>query len=137
MGSIVIEVDLFIQRNLIVFCFGCKLFTEGHRKGQLEHEGYSVRIHLSIRLKENETSDAHVLNMTTWYELCNRLQKDQTINKAAQRLLKKEKEHWRKVLFRIVCIVKFLAKHNLAFCGTNNKLYEGDNGIFRFGRYVG
>jgi hypothetical protein len=103
----------------------------------LENEGYSVRIHLSIRLKENETSDAHVLNMTTWYELCNRLQKDQTINKAAQRLLKKEKEHWRKVLFRIVCIVKFLAKHNLALCGTNSKLYEGDNGIFRFGRYVG
>jgi hypothetical protein len=33
-------------------------------------------------------------------------------------------------LFRIVCIVKFIAKHNLAFRGTNSKLYEGNNGIF-------
>jgi hypothetical protein len=130
MGSIVIEVGLFIQRNLIVFYFGCKLFTKVHRKGQLTNEGYSDWIHLSIRLKENETSDAHILNMTTWYELCNRLQKDQTIDKTAQRYLEKEKEHWRNFLFRIVCIVKFLAKHNLAFRSTNNKLYEGDNGNF-------
>uniref|UniRef100_A0A452ZH81 Uncharacterized protein n=1 Tax=Aegilops tauschii subsp. strangulata TaxID=200361 RepID=A0A452ZH81_AEGTS len=77
-----------------VFCFGCKLFTKGHRKGH------------------------------------SRLEKHQTIDKAAQRQLEKEKDHWRKVLFRIVCIVKFLAKHNLAFCGTNGKLYEDSNGNF-------
>ena len=68
--------------------------------------------------------------MATWYELRSRLQKDQTIDKAAQRQLEKEKDHWRKVLFRIVCIVKFLAKHNLAFRGTNSKLYEDSNGNF-------
>ena len=70
------------------------------------------------------------MSMTTWYELRSRLQKDQTIDKAAQRQLEKEKDHWRKVLFRIVCIVKFLAKHNLAFRGTNSKLYEDSNGNF-------
>jgi hypothetical protein len=96
----------------------------------LANEGYSDWIHLSSRLKEHETSVDHILNITTWYELRNRLQNDQTIDKAAQRHLEKEKEHWRKVLFRIVCIVKFLAKHNLAFCGTNSKLYEDNNGIF-------
>ena len=68
------------------------------------------------------------MSMTTWYELRSRLQKDQTINKAAQRQLEKEKDNWRKVLFRIVCIIKFLAKHNLAFRGTNSKLYEDSNG---------
>ena len=113
-----------------VFCFGCKLFTKGHRKGQLANKGYNNWIHLGTRLKEHETSGDHVLNMTTWYELCSRLQKHQTIDKAAQRQLEKEKDHLRKVLFRIVCIVKFLAKHNLAFRGTNSKLYEDSNGNF-------
>jgi hypothetical protein len=70
------------------------------------------------------------LNMTTWYELRNRLQTDHAIDKTAQRQLEKEKEHWRKVLFRIVAIVKFLAKHNLAFRGTDCKLYDDSNGNF-------
>jgi hypothetical protein len=58
------------------------------------------------------------------------LQTDHTIDKAAQRQLEKEKDHWRKVLFRIVGIVKFLAKHNLAFRGSNSKLYDDSNGNF-------
>jgi hypothetical protein len=113
-----------------VFCFGCKLFTKGHRKGQLANEGYNDWTHLGNRLKEHETSADHVLNMTTWYELRSRFQKDQTIDKSAQRQLEKEKDHWRKVLFRIVAIVKFLAKHNLAFRGSNSKLYDDSNGNF-------
>jgi hypothetical protein len=81
----VIEIGLFIQRYLIqFFCFGCKICTKGHRKGQLENEGYNDWIHLATRLKEHETSANHVLNMTTWYELRNRLQKDQTIDKSVQ-----------------------------------------------------
>jgi hypothetical protein len=89
----------------------------------MANDGFNDWIHLSIRLKEHETSPDHVLTMTTWYELRNRLQTDQTIDKVAQRQLEKEKDHWRKVLFRIVAIVKFLAKHNLAFRGTNSKVF--------------
>ncbi len=118
-----------------VLCFYCKSFTKGreyrYRKGQLTNEGFNDWLHLSFRLREHETSPDHVLNMTNWYELRNRLQKDQTIDKSAQRQLKKEKDHWRKVLFRILAIVKFLAKHNLlAFRGSNSKLYEDSNGNF-------
>nr|TKW32606.1 hypothetical protein SEVIR_2G178500v2 [Setaria viridis] len=40
-----------------IFCFGCKLFTKGHRKGQLANEGFNDWIHLGIRLKEHETSN--------------------------------------------------------------------------------
>jgi hypothetical protein len=47
-----------------------------------------------------------------------------------QREFAKEKESWRQVLVRIISIVKFLAKQNLAFQGTNAKLYEPKNGNF-------
>ena len=67
-----------------VFCFGCKLLIMGHQKGQLANEGSNDWTHLGNRLKEHETSADHVLNMTTWYELRSRFQKDQTIHKYAQ-----------------------------------------------------
>jgi len=52
-------------------------------------------------------------NMAAWYDMRLRFDKNQTIDKVALRELEKEKDHWRKVLFRIILIVKFLAKHNL------------------------
>lgn len=113
-----------------VFCFSCKVFTNGDRKGMLANDGFNNWSHLGERLREHEKSAYHVMNMTSWYELRNRLQKDQTIDKVAQRQFQKEKEHWRKVLFRIVCTVKFLAKQNLAFRGHNSKLYDASNGNF-------
>ncbi|XP_050920114.1 uncharacterized protein LOC127137729 [Lathyrus oleraceus] len=68
--------------------------------------------------------------MTTWYEYRKRLQKFQTIDKTTQRLIEKEKDHWKNVLKKVISIVKFLAKHNLAFRGSKEKLYEDSNGNF-------
>lgn len=72
----------------------------------------------------------HVKNMTTWYDLRLRLQKSQTIDNVAKKQLEKEKVRWKKVLERIISAVKFLAKHNLAFRGSNSKLYQTSNEIF-------
>ena len=81
-----------------VFCFSCKLFTNGHRKGQLANDGFNDWTHLYERITEHETSSDHVLTMTTWYDLHNNLEKGKGIDKVAQRQLEKEKEHWRKLL---------------------------------------
>nr|XP_020183071.2 zinc finger MYM-type protein 1-like [Aegilops tauschii subsp. strangulata] len=82
------------------------------------------------RLKEHENGREHVTNMSTWYDLRFRLEKNQTIDKVAQQELEKEREHWRKVLLRILLIVKFLAEHNIAFRGSNSKVYQDSNGNF-------
>lgn len=113
-----------------VFCFCCKKFGKGRARGHLANEGFSDWIHLSIRLREHETGAEHLQNMVTWHELCLRLQQNKTIDSAARQQLEKEKDHWRKVLLRILLIVKFLVKHNLAFRGTNSKLYQNSNGNF-------
>ncbi|XP_073138965.1 uncharacterized protein [Henckelia pumila] len=58
------------------------------------------------------------------------LQKNQTIDAKAQVHLNKEKEHWKLVLHRIISIVQTLAKNNLAFRGSCEKLYVENNGLF-------
>ncbi|XP_074300623.1 uncharacterized protein LOC141631915 [Silene latifolia] len=114
-----------------VFCFCCKVFSKGSaRRGGLATNGYNSWVHLSSRLKEHESSSEHIQNMTTWYDLRLRLRNNQTIDSINQSQIKKEKENWYQVLLRIISIVKFLAKHNLAFRGHKERLYEGNNGNF-------
>ena len=69
-------------------------------------------------------------NMRRWIELEKILQPNLTIDKVVQDLINKDREHWRQIFERIVSIVSFLCKNNLAFQGSNEKIYEEDNGNF-------
>jgi len=92
-----------------VLCFYCKLLKKGHLKSQLANDGLDDWSHVSIRLKDDESSADHITNMADWYDMRLGFDNNQTIDEVAQREIEKEKDHWRKVLFRIILIVKFLA----------------------------
>ncbi|XP_042407456.1 uncharacterized protein LOC121997220 [Zingiber officinale] len=112
------------------FYFCCKLFKRGPQPSQLANERYCDWGHLSSRLKEHETSIEHINYYASWSELRIRLMKGTTIDHAIQDQIKKAKEHWRKVLHRLISLVEFLAKQNIAFRGSNEKLYDDNNGNF-------
>ncbi|CAA7015098.1 unnamed protein product [Microthlaspi erraticum] len=83
-----------------------------------------------IRLSQHETSHCHIVCMSRWMELESRLRSGTTIDKGLQEDINKVKNHWREVLLRIFSLVTTLAKQNLAFRGTNEKLGERNCGNF-------
>uniref|UniRef100_A0A7N0VBD2 DUF4371 domain-containing protein n=1 Tax=Kalanchoe fedtschenkoi TaxID=63787 RepID=A0A7N0VBD2_KALFE len=85
-----------------VYCFCCTLFKSRKSFGLLANDGTSDWKHLSQTLRVHELSEEHITNMNIWSELKN----------------------------RIISVVKCLAKNNLAFRGSNEKLYQDNNGNF-------
>ena len=112
-----------------VFCFCCKLF-ESKRIGQLCNEGTRDWKNISSKIRNHETTREHIANINTWLDLEMRLSKNKTIDKNIQEQINKEKDHWKKVLLRIIAGVKNLGENNLAFWGKNEKIYEENNGNF-------
>ncbi|RZC17397.1 hypothetical protein D0Y65_010267, partial [Glycine soja] len=78
------------------------------RCSQLANEGTKDWKNLGCKLKSHETNREHIINMTKCIELEKRLTTKQTIDK-------------------IIAIVKYLSKNNLAFHGTNEKIYEKEH----------
>ena len=113
-----------------IYCFCCKLFGRNSDTIQLATIGFKDWNNVVPRLSQHESSHDHIICMSQWMELELRLQKNLTIDKYVQEEINKEKSHWREVLLRLFVLVKTLAKCNMAFRGSNEKIGEENNGNF-------
>ena len=59
-----------------------------------------------------------------------RLKQEATIDKQMEALINKERVRWKLILARIIGVVKTLFRNSLPFRGSNEKIYEKNNGLF-------
>lgn len=85
---------------------------------------------MSLNLERHEKSKEHLKCFKSWLDLNKSLKYERTVDAMNERLINFEKKRWKAVIERIVYVIQFLARQNLAFRGHSNKLYESNNGNF-------
>lgn len=103
------------------------MFRKRISKGKLDSEGYADWHHVTTRVKEHEISFDRLTNRNKWFDMLKRLNLNETIYKFQHEQFKKERDYWKQIILRIIAVVKFHSKHNLAFYGSNEKLYKKGN----------
>lgn len=92
--------------------------------------GYGNWQCLSKTLQSHETSTSHIDAYLRWKELASCLSSGRTIDSDLQRLIEREKAHWRGVLTRILDSIFFLAERNLPLRGKDANLGSPRKGNF-------
>ncbi|XP_020266253.1 uncharacterized protein LOC109841717 [Asparagus officinalis] len=85
---------------------------------------------LPTKLREHESNPEHCANVVKWVDLQKGLKLKATIDKDIEAQIDKEKTRWKMILVRIIAVVTTLSRNGLPFRGTNEKIYEKNNGLF-------
>lgn len=120
---------VYSKSNNSVFCFCCKLFKVSDNVFN-DDKGYTDWRHLSQILDRHEKSKGHFENVKKYVELKKSIEKGTTVDSVNQNLIQLEKKRWTSIIERIICVIQYLAGQNLAFRGSNQKLFEKGNGNF-------
>ncbi|XP_047135569.1 zinc finger MYM-type protein 5-like [Hydra vulgaris] len=126
-----------VSKN-VVFCLCCKLFGKSKSSlPPLEGSGLNDWKNIGALLSSHEKSNSHLVNFQMWKELDIRLSTEKTIDHINQQKINEKEQYWQRILERLFALVRVLATQNLAFCGTNEKLYNNANGNFlKFVEYL-
>lgn len=108
-----------------LFCAPCRLFGSdtqfGSNEGFNDWKNVSERLTSHEQLKEHKTN---ILNFMSRQKLTGRI--DQELIEQ----IENETKYWKEVLIRVIETIKFLASRGLALRGSNEKIYEQNNGNF-------
>lgn len=117
-----------------VHCFCCFLFGENQNvSGVSSKNGISDWKHLSTRISEHEHTKQHMKNYAEWKLLENRISNKKTIDLEIRNQMKEEIEKLRQVFKRIVPLILFFARQNIALTGKSSNIRDstGHNGNFQ------
>ncbi|XP_047124246.1 zinc finger MYM-type protein 5-like [Hydra vulgaris] len=96
----------------------------------LEGSGSNDWKNIGALLSSREKSNSHLVNFQMWKELGIHLSTEKTIDHINQQKINEKEQYWQRILERLIALVRVLATQNLAFRGTNEKLYNNANGNF-------
>ena len=118
-----------------LFCFCCRLFSTGLSSFSAD-EGFRNWWKLNPKVYEHEASTSHAQSFLNWKELEIRLAEGRVIDKVEQELIEKETKKWREILARLLDVVRFLAKQNLALRGHREDIHNDEGGQENRGNFL-
>ncbi|XP_047141354.1 zinc finger MYM-type protein 5-like [Hydra vulgaris] len=121
-----------------LFCFPCSLFGSPNltRPGvQSSLLSWNGGIHgkwrkLSDRVKSHQQSDFHRNCYLQWKTATIHLKSQKSIEHQLEKQIGDETKRWKVILQCILDVTIFLASRNLAFRGSNQKLFKNGSGNF-------
>jgi len=118
---------LYSPYRQVCYCFVCFLFSKEQFSSNFsKEEGFSSWRKLNPRIKDHETSPSHRVCMREYLNLVVQLQRSATIDAQLQKQVFAEKQKWKAITERIVEVISYLAKQNLALRGHRG---EGISGL--------
>lgn len=81
-------------------------------------------------MSDVKNSSGHLCSLKKYFHLKTHLLPGQTGDPVNQAQMDCEKKRWIAILERIIEIITFLARQNIAFRVTTEKLFDSNNGIF-------
>lgn len=102
------------------YCFVCFLFSKEQRSSMSnfsQEKGFSTWRKLSPRIPDHEKSPSHRAHIREYLTLVSRLKSSTTIDAELQQQMSAMKKKWKAITERIVEVIAFLAKQNLALRG--------------------
>lgn len=108
-----------------VFCYICKLYSSTDQA--LCKNGFTDWRNIAKRLSSHENSSFHRESV---YSFSQRSVVAGRIDCNLINQFKTECDYWKKVLYRIVTVIKFISQRGLAFFGENEKFGSVQNGNF-------
>ncbi|EZA55153.1 Zinc finger MYM-type protein [Ooceraea biroi] len=121
---------IYSESKNAVYCFNCKLFGSKAHLSFSDCNGFNDWKHLSQALERHEKSKEHINNVLSVINLKKSLKLETTIDCENEKLISSERNRWTFVLERIIHVIEYLARQNLAFRGSSETLFEQNNGNF-------